>query len=336
MSEPPAFLKNLGATSNTIRMLTQNRSPGVRLAATMPFQPLMSVVVPVYNVPARYLEECVESVKEQTYPFWELCLCDDGSTKAETVAYLEELRGTDIRIKVVSMTMNSGIARATNHAVEISTGPFIVLLDNDDTLQKDAIEQIVYALNQDQSLDVLYTDEDKIDSDGNRIDHFYKPDWSPEHLESVMYILHMLVIRKSLFLKIGGLRNIYDGAQDYDLMLRLSRETDRISHVAKRLYHWRAIPGSAARDVDAKPVALINGLAALNEHAKIKYGAQAYAENGLLTGTFRMRRRSVGHIFVSLLILTGNRRIDHLRRLRFSGQVDKLRLTGPERRETWV
>ncbi len=311
IAEPPQFLKTLGATSTTIRSLSQNRTPLKRAPRAMSYQPLMSVVVPVYNVPERYLSACVQSVLDQSYPFWELCLCDDGSTRPETTACLARLRGTDIRIKVVSTNRNSGIATATNRAVEVATGPFVVLLDNDDTLQPNALEEIVAALNQDPHLDVLYTDEDKIDAEGNRIDHFCKPDWSPEHLESVMYVLHMLVIRKALFLKIGGLRGTYDGAQDYDLMLRLSRETDRISHVAKQLYRWRAIPGSAASEVDAKPTALVNGLAALNDHAKIKYGSQAFAEKGLLPGTFRLRRRPVDHVFVSLLILTGNRRMDH-------------------------
>ena len=136
----------------------------------------------------------------------------------------------------------------------MSTGEYIAMLDNDDRLEPDALLEVVRALAKDETIDVLYTDEDKIDQEDRLIDTYFKPDFSPEHLESVMYVLHMLVVRKRLFLQLGGFREDYAGAQDYDLMLRLSRETTRIHHIQKALYHWRALPGSAAAIVDAKPV----------------------------------------------------------------------------------
>ena len=126
-----------------------------------------------------------------------------------------------------------------------------------------------------EKIDVLYTDEDKIDQNGRKIDTYYKPDFSPEHLESVMYVLHMLVVRKKLFLDIGGFRDEYTGAQDYDLMLRLSRQTTRIHHIPKALYHWRALPGSAAAVVDAKPYALKAGKRALEDHVALRHGKPA-------------------------------------------------------------
>jgi GT2 family glycosyltransferase len=191
----------------------------------------------------------------------------------------------------------------------MATGRYVVLLDNDDRLDSSALMEVANAIEEDPSADVIYTDELKIDLEGNVIDHFYKPDWSPEHLESVMYMLHMITIRKSLLLKIGGLRREYDGAQDYDLMLRCSRVTDRIKHVRRALYHWRAIPGSAASEVDAKPAALNAGLRALADHVRQKFGNKASAEKGLTAGTFRVRREVVGLPRVTLLILAGNGRI---------------------------
>ena len=270
--------------------------------------PLMSVIVPVWNVPGPLLEACIQSVVGQTYGFWELCLCNDGSTRPDTLAVLDRHRGTSPRIKVRDLPRNAGIVGASNAAVEIAAGEYVVLLDNDDELHPDALMEVARALSAEPDIDCLYTDEDKIDLAGNRIDHFYKPDWSPEHLESVMYVLHMLVVRKRLMLEIGGFRDGFDGAQDYDLMLRISRATDRIHHIPRALYHWRAIPGSAAEVVDAKPAALLAGRRALAEHARAKYGEGTRVDVGLTEGTFRVRRPLMGRPRVSLLILTNNQR----------------------------
>lgn len=276
----------------------------------MAFRPRLSIVVPVYNVPPRYLQECIESVRSQSYPFWELCLCDDASSDQDSVSALEAYRGSDARIKIRRLAANVGIAGATNAAAEIATGEFLLFLDNDDVLAPDALMEIVFALNEDQSLDCVYTDEEKIDERGDLIEHFYKPDWSPEHLESVMYVLHALVLRKRLFLELGGLRSEFDGAQDFDLMLRVSRATKNIHHIQRALYGWRAIPGSAAAAVDAKPYALEAGFRAIADHAAAKYGARASVEKGLLPGTFRVRRPYPSDTRVSLLILTNNGEIE--------------------------
>ena len=286
-------------------------------------RPIISLIVPVYNVPAVYLQACVASVQRQSYPFWELCLCDDASTDAGTRAVLASLQGIDPRIRIRRLTENLGIAGASNMAVEMATGEFIAMLDNDDTLDPDALLEVARALFIDGDIDVIYTDEDKIDEFGRKIDTYYKPDFSPEHLESVMYVLHMLVVRKKLFLDIGGFRDEYSGAQDFDLMLRLSRETTRVHHIQKALYHWRAMPGSAAAVVDAKPYALQAGKRALADHVAERYGARALVEDGLLPGTFRVRRRILGQPRVSLLILTNNGSLDLPSRGRFQ-MVDNL------------
>jgi GT2 family glycosyltransferase len=280
-------------------------------------RPVISLIVPVYNVPARYLEACIASVQAQSYPFWELCLCDDASTDEATLAVLARLQGSDPRIRIRHLAKNAGISAASNIAVEMATGEFIAMLDNDDALEPDALLEVARALFHDEKIDVLYTDEDKIDQNGALIDTYYKPDFSPEHLESVMYVLHMLVVRKKLFLDLGGFRNDYTGAQDYDLMLRLARETTRIHHIPKALYHWRALPGSAAAVVDAKPYALKAGFRALQDHVAERHGKHAWVEDGLLPGTFRVRRHLLGKPRITLLILTNNGSLDLPGRERF-------------------
>lgn len=275
-----------------------------------PSLPMLSIILPVHNVPAPFLRRCIRSVLEQTYPFWELCICDDGSTRPETVELLESYKGISPKIKLRRLTTNQGISAASNAAAEMATGDYLAMLDNDDELTVDALWEVAQAVSCNPAIDCLYTDEDKIDEVGNRLDHYLKPDWSPEHLESVMYVLHMLVVRKSLFFRVGQFRSDYDGAQDYDLMLRCSRETRTVHHVRRVLYRWRAIAGSAALHVDAKPKALLAGHRALTDHAAIKYGADARVEDGLLPGLFRLRRPLRRPPPVTLLILTNNAQAD--------------------------
>jgi GT2 family glycosyltransferase len=280
-------------------------------------RPVISLIVPVFNVRPDFLHACVMSVLAQSYPFWELCLCDDASTDAATRTVLDALQGMDPRVRIRRLTQNRGIAGASNMAVEMATGEFIAMLDNDDAIAPDALLEVARALFADPSIDVIYTDEDKIDEAGNLIDTYFKPDWSPEHLESVMYVLHILVVRKRLFLELGGFRGEYSGAQDFDLMLRLSRRTQHVHHIQKALYHWRAVEGSAAAVVDAKPYALEAGFRALQDHVAARHGDRAWVEAGLLPGTFRVRRRIVGNPRVSLLILTNNTELELPSRGRF-------------------
>ena len=308
-TDSPAFLDWVGKTrgmigSAPVAMLDPQQRQAI--AALGMRRPVISLIVPVYNVASVWLEACVESVVAQSYPFWELCLCNDASTDPDTLDVLQRLQGIDPRIKIRHAAQNLGIAGASNLAAEMATGEFIAMLDNDDTLHPDALLEVARALFVDADIDVIYTDEDKIDEQGKLIDTYHKPDWSPEHLESVMYVLHMLVVRKRLFLELGGFREAYSGAQDYDLMLRLSRRTQRVHHIARALYHWRAISGSAAAVVDAKPEALKAGFRALQDHVAIRHGARAWVEDGLLPGTFRVRRKILGRPRMSILILTNN------------------------------
>lgn len=272
----------------------------------MPEKPLISVVTPVYNIAPALLRKCIESVRAQIYPFWELCLCDDGSTNLGTIETLEACRGVDPRIKIVFSEQNLGIAGASNRAAEIACGSYIALLDNDDEIAPDALLEVARAINRDPGVDFLYTDEDKIESDGRHSDHYCKPDWSPEHLRSVMYVLHMMVFRKRLFYEVGGFRDAYSGAQDYDLALRLSEKAQRIHHIPKILYHWRKIPGSAAAEVNAKPAALLAARRALEDHVR-RVGLDASVEPGKLEGFFRVRHRIATKPLVSLCITTDDR-----------------------------
>ncbi len=282
-------------------------------------KPLISVITPVYNVSADFLRRCIESVRSQYYPFWELCLCDDGSTLPETIKTLESYRAIDPRIKITRLERNQGIAAASNRAAEFSTGEYLAMLDNDDELAQEALYEVVKAIQGNPDLDVLYTDEDKIYEDGGLGDDFYKPDWSPEHLLSVMYMLHLLVVRKDLFFSAGGFRSDFSGAQDYDLALRLSTEAESIHHVPKILYHWRKAQGSAAGLVYAKPEALDAGRRALEDHVW-RNGIDALVEDGLLEGTFRVRHHIRDRPLASLCIMASSNRAT----VRGRGEIDLL------------
>ncbi len=293
-------------TERPRRMLPSSTPGRVRAEVhQLRLRPRISVITPVYNVDAEWLRRCVDSVRAQWYPYWELCLCDDGSTREETLAALAAYQGVDPRIKVIRGAGNLGIAAASNRAAEFATGEWLALLDNDDELAPDALLCVARAVGVQPDLDVLYTDEDKIDDAGRHVDHYYKPDWSPEHLQSVMYMLHMLVVRKRLFWEVGGFRREMDGAQDYDLALRLAGRTNRIGHIPKVLYHWRKIEGSAAAEVDAKPAALDAGHRALEDFVR-RERLQATVEPGLLPGLFRVKYRVPGRPKVTLVIMASN------------------------------
>lgn len=214
-------------------------------------RPLISVITPVFDTDPKWLARAVDSVRGQAYPNWQLCLSDDGSTSEGTVAYLRSLAG-DPKITVISGEVNRGIAPATNRAIASAEGEFVAFLDHDDELDPDALFECARLLDEKPETDVIYTDEDKIDRRGRHTEPFLKPDWSPEFFRGVMYVGHLLVIRRSLVESVGGLDPAFDGVQDYELMLRVSERTERIEHLARILYHWRKLPGSIASSTDAK------------------------------------------------------------------------------------
>lgn len=214
------------------------------------YKPLISVVMPTYNTPLKYLQRAVQSVFNQYYPNWELCICDDSSSDPAIVEWLKSIASE--RVKLIFLKKNEGISSATNQAVRCSNGEFIAFLDHDDEITADALLEMVKLLNQQPDLDVIYSDQDKIDHRGRRSEPFFKPGWSPEYFRSVMYVGHLVLMRRSLFDQLGGLNSNFDGVQDYELILRASEQTTKIAHIPKILYHWRKIPGSVALGLNEK------------------------------------------------------------------------------------
>ena len=227
--------------------------------------PLISVAMPTYETEPDHLREAVGSVLGQTYPHWELCIVDDGSTREDTRRALRKLASQDERIALRPLDRNSGISDATNEALSLCGGELVAFLDHDDALTPDALEQVAGAFARD-GFDVAYSDSDKLTPSGERTDPFHKPDWSPVYALGAMYVGHLLVARRSLLDRCGGLDSAFDTIQDYELLLRLSEQAERIHHIPRILYHWRAIPGSIAADAGAKPGVPELQARAVNEH----------------------------------------------------------------------
>lgn len=255
------------------------------------YEPLISIIVPVFNVEKRWLDACIESVLGQSYQNWELCLHDDASTEKETLDCLRNWQQQDSRIKVQFGDKNQHISGASNSALEIALGEFIGLMDNDDELHADALWHVVDTLNRDRDLDYIYTDEDKINPEGGFCEPHFKPDWSPELLESMMYVGHFGVIRRSVIDAVGGFRLGVEGSQDYDLTLRISQHTQRFAHIPRVLYHWRIIPGSVAGGGDAKSYAYTAAIKALTDYAEKEPETCTITETDLI-GRYRIQRES--------------------------------------------
>lgn len=232
------------------------------------YKPLISIVVPVYNVKEKLLSECIESVLRQTYDNFEICLADDCSTLEETKKCLKKYAKKDKRIKVIFREKNGHISEATNSAISIAEGEFIGLLDNDDLLSKHALYEVVKVLNNNKKLDMIYTDEDKIALNNKRYFPHFKADFSPDSLLSSNYICHFTVLRKSIVEELGGFRSEYNGSQDYDMFLRFTEKTQKIYHIPKILYHWRMIEGSTSNNASSKNYAYEAGKKALEDALK--------------------------------------------------------------------
>lgn len=229
--------------------------------------PLISVAMPTYETEPRHLREAVGSVLEQTFPHWELCITDDCSTREDTRRALRKLVSRDERITLRQLDRNSGISNATNEALSVSRGELVAFLDHDDVLTPDALEQVAAAFAR-GGFDIAYSDSDKLTPSGERTDPFHKPDWSPVYALGAMYVGHLLVVRRSLLDRCGGLDPAFDTIQDYELLLRLSERAERIHHIPRVLYHWRAIPGSIAADAEAKPGVPELQARAVNDHLR--------------------------------------------------------------------
>jgi GT2 family glycosyltransferase len=263
--------------------------------------PRISVLLPVYNPPEKYLCAAIDSVRRQGYPHWELCVADDASSAPHVRPILEELAHSEPRIRLIFRPNNGGIAAASNSALEQATGDFIALLDHDDELAEHALFQVAQAINAEPTLDLIYSDEDKLELDGRHVEPYFKPDWSPELFLACMYICHLGVYRTTLVRELGGFRPEFDAAQDYDLALRLIERTQRIHHIPDVLYHWRKLPTSAATRVSAKPKAPEAGRRALEEHLR-RTGRPGTVEPGALLGLHRVRFTRTDKQRVSIII----------------------------------
>jgi O-antigen biosynthesis protein len=270
----------------TAERMDELRTRAVRLGDDAP---LISILVPTYQTPERWLRRCIESVIDQAYPNWQLCIADDASPDLRVMEVLREYAALDRRIEVTRRAANGHIAEASNTALAMARGSYVGLLDHDDELRPHALLAMAESIVVDPGLALLYSDEDKLDEDGRRFDPYFKPDWNPELLLSQNYLCHFTVIRTDLVREAGGFRAGFEGSQDHDLFLRCTERlpASRIHHVPRVLYHWRAIEGSTALDRDAKDYAADAGERAVANHLERRHvGARV---ESLSHGHYRVR-----------------------------------------------
>ncbi len=278
-----------------------------RQVASWEHPPLISVVMPVYNTPEKYLEQAIDSVREQLYPHWELCIVDDASPNPRVRKILKRYAQRDPRIKVAYRSENGHISVASNDALAMATGDYIALLDHDDTLAEHALYWVASEIVRHPDAELIYSDEDKIDEKGRRCDPYFKPDWNPELLLGQNYISHLGVYKRERVLDIGEFRPGFEGSQDWDLVLRFTDDLDpaQIRHIPAILYHWRMLSGSTARDQGAKPYvvdaakrAITETLERRDEHAIL---------DSACNGVFHLPRFTVyERPLVSIIIPTRN------------------------------
>jgi GT2 family glycosyltransferase len=234
-------------------------------ARAFAYQPCISIITPVFNTPVPWLTQCVESVLAQTYEEWELILIDDDSTEPEMLRCLTELAARDSRIVLAKDEKRGGISAASNRGLALAQGDWVAFLDHDDLLEPDALFQNVKWLQDHPDADLIYSDEDKLTEEGFD-SPIFKPDWSPDYFLSCNYLCHFTLIRRELVKQVGGFRSEFDGAQDYDLFLRITEQTNRIDHIPRVLYHWRRSLTSTADNIRRKPGSLETGRLALEAH----------------------------------------------------------------------
>ena len=223
-------------------------------AEKLAYKPLISVIMPVFDTPKLFLEKAIESVLAQTYENWELCIADDASSKKYIRPLLERCARMDSRIKVTFRKTNGHISEASNTALKLAKGEFVAFFDHDDELRPHSLLEVAKSINKNPDVNLIYSDEDKIDEQGNRYNPYFKPDWNPDLLLGQNYLCHLSIFRTSLVKDFKGLRKGFEGGQDWDLILRLTEGIDHqsITHIPKVLYHWRSIKGSTASGVDQK------------------------------------------------------------------------------------
>ena len=274
-----------------IRHLPSNKELEKQRREKFDYQPKISIVVPLYKTPEKYLLQLVESVKAQTYPNWELCLSDGSGENSPLTSFLKSLEAGDERIKVAYNEQALQISENTNAGIEIATGAYIAFADHDDELTPHALFECVKALNKDRKIRLIYSDEDKMSMDGHKFfqPHF-KPDYNPDLLCTVNYICHLFVVQREILDQVGTFRKEFDGAQDYDFIFRCVEAVDpsEIYHVTKILYHWRCHEDSTAENPESKTYAFEAGKRAIEEHYH-RTGIRAEVYQGEFLGLYRTR-----------------------------------------------
>lgn len=265
------------------RLTEADRLAISRHAKTLAYQPLISVLLPTFDAPERWLRKAIDSVRQQCYAHWELCIADDASVAPHVAQVLQEYAQRDSRIRITLRPDNGHISVATNSALAMAKGDFVALLDHDDELAEHALYLVAVHLNINPRYDMLYSDEDKMDAKGRRFDPYFKPDWNPALLESQNLVSHLGVYRTDVLRQIGGFRPGVEGCQDWDVALRISERTagQNICHIPFVLYHWRAVVGSTAIDHGQKDYVKQAALRVVREHMeRLQQGAEVVPSFG--------------------------------------------------------
>jgi GT2 family glycosyltransferase len=299
-----------GFASDYDRWMQEFETPDHRLMAvkmgSLSARPLISVIMPVFNTDPDELTAAIQSVLDQSYGHWELCIADDCSTRPEPRQILEHFASLDERIKLTFRAEQGGISQACNTAWQMASGEYVTFLDHDDTLAPHALAYICEALERQPDADLIYSDEDKIDRKGRRYEPFFKPDWSPDLLLSENYICHLLVLKQELARKIGGFNSDCDGSQDYDLILKATGQAQRILHIPRVLYHWRAGVASTASTINNKQYALDAAQRALEASCR-RVDSRIAVHPGVVPGRWRIRYPISDSARVSIIIASGGK-----------------------------
>lgn len=268
------------------------------------YSPKFSIIVPVFRTPEKVLREMIDSVREQTYGNWELCLADGSGEGSHTFKILEDYHNKDERIRFCILESNEGISGNTNAALAMVTGDYVVLADHDDTLTPDALYHCAKALNRPVRPEVVYSDEDKVSPDGKILSEpHFKSDFNPDYLRSTNYICHLFVVSKALVDKVGGFRKEYDGAQDYDFILRCTEAANEVYHIPRVLYHWRISETSTAANPENKRYAFEAGIKAVKAHCD-RIGLEAEVEHGQVLGYYHASYALKAMPLISVIIPT--------------------------------
>ncbi len=298
-------LKNLQSEREKYQIWINNNEPneqGLEEQRNTKFkiEPKFSIVVPMYNTPVNFFEELVDCLIDQTYSNWELCLADGSAEKNQE---LESIINKDSRIKYKFINENKGISGNTNEALTLATGDYIALVDHDDLLPVFCLYELAKTINENPNVEFIYTDEDKIEgTKENRCDPHFKPDFAPDTLRANNYITHLSVFKKELMEKLGGFREKYNGAQDFDIITRACELTKNIIHIPKVLYHWRVHPNSTAMVADAKPYAYEAGIRVIEDHLERQGLKAKVTHGGDIPGVYEVEYEVIGNPKVTIII----------------------------------